>query len=41
MVTFPYDPEKREITIDFKMEFVQVDMPRWQHLFMILNAKST
>lgn len=27
MIAFPYDPEKREITIDFKMEFVQTDMP--------------
>lgn len=26
MIAFPYDPEKREITIDFKMEFVQTDM---------------
>lgn len=27
MIAFPYDTEKREITIDFKMEFVQTDMP--------------
>lgn len=27
LITFPYDAEKREITIDFKMEFVQTDMP--------------
>ena len=27
MIAFPYDAEKREITIDFKMEFVQTDMP--------------
>ena len=27
MITFPYDPEKKEVTIDFKMEFVQTDMP--------------
>ncbi len=27
MITFPYDAEKREFTIDFKMEFVQTDMP--------------
>lgn len=27
MIAFPYDPEKKEITIDFKMEFVQTDMP--------------
>lgn len=27
MITFPYDPEKKEIMIDFKMEFVQTDMP--------------
>ena len=27
MIAFPYDPEKREITIDFKMEFIQTDMP--------------
>lgn len=27
MITFPYDPKKKEITIDFKMEFVQTDMP--------------
>ena len=27
MITLPYDPVKNEITIDFKMEFVQTDMP--------------
>lgn len=27
MVTFPYDPEKRELTIDFKMKFILTDMP--------------
>ena len=27
LITFPYDAEKREFTIDFKMEFVQTDMP--------------
>lgn len=27
MIALPYDAEKREITIDFKMEFVQTDMP--------------
>lgn len=27
MIAFPYDAEKKEITIDFKMEFVQTDMP--------------
>ncbi len=27
MIAFPYDAEKREITIDFKMEFVQTNMP--------------
>lgn len=27
MIAFPYDPEKREFTVDFKMEFVQTDMP--------------
>ena len=27
MIALPYDAEKREITIDFKMEFCQTDMP--------------
>lgn len=27
MIAFPYDAEKREITIDLKMEFIQTDMP--------------
>lgn len=27
MITFPYDPGKREITIDFKMQFILTDMP--------------
>ena len=27
MITLPYDPVKNEITIDFKMEFVQTGMP--------------
>lgn len=27
MIAFPYNSEKREITIDFKMEFIQTDMP--------------
>ena len=27
MIAFPYDSKKKEITIDFKMEFVQTDMP--------------
>ena len=27
MITLPYDPVKNEITIGFKMEFVQTDMP--------------
>ena len=27
MITLPYNPVKNEITIDFKMEFVQTDMP--------------
>lgn len=26
-MAFPYDPEKKEVTIDFKMEFIQTDMP--------------
>lgn len=27
MIAFPYDPEKGEVTIDFKMEFIQTDLP--------------
>lgn len=27
MIAFPYDSKKKEITIDFMMEFVQTDMP--------------
>ena len=27
MIAFPYDSKKKEITIDFMMEFVQTDIP--------------
>ena len=27
MIAFPYDSKKKEITIDFMMEFIQTDMP--------------
>lgn len=39
MIAFPYDAEKREITIDFKMEFVQTDMPMVATFVYDIEAK--
>ena len=39
MSAFPYAAEKREITIDFKMEFVQTDMPMVATFVYDIEAK--
>lgn len=39
MIAFPYDSKKKEITIDFMMEFVQTDMPMVATFVYDIEAK--